>query len=356
MKKEQNLEILRQKIDSVDKQILSLINQRMEFAIRTTKYKKEIKDAEREKFILDNINKSDYPLLGKELPQKIYNAILEHSCGLQDKKVPTIGFQGVHGAYSQMAAKQWDEDMITLPCKSFEEIFEGVQNDIFDYGIVPIENNLGGVIGGVNALLLSHEDISIIGGMNFPVNHCLLCNQNANYRDLKNVYSHYQALAQCSDFIEDLELITHIYYDTAGAAKMISEKDPDSSAAIASELAAEFYGLKILKKNIANTPHNRTRFFIISKNEKPKTTNRCSIVFSCPHTVGSLGEIIKIFSDNKINLTRLESFYPGDGSLKFFTDFQLPENPEAFDKLLDILGEATIELKILGKYQEKEEK
>ena len=356
MKKEQNLEILRQKIDSIDKQILSLVNQRMEFAIRTTKYKKEIKDEKREKSILDNISNSGYPLLGDALPQKIYNAILEHSCKLQDKKVPTIGFQGVHGAYSQMAAKQWDENMITLPCKSFEEIFDGVQSEILDYGIVPIENNLGGVIGGVNALLLSHEDISIVGGMSFPVRHCLLCNQNANYRDLKNVYSHYQALAQCSDFIEDLELITHIYYDTAGAAKMISEKDPVSSAAIASELAAEFYGLKIIKKNITNTPHNRTRFFIIAKNKEPKETNRCSIVFSCPHTVGSLGEIIKVFSTHKINLTRLESFYPGNGDLKFFADFELPENPEAFDKLMKILGKATIELKILGKYQEKEEK
>ena len=212
------------------------------------------------------------------------------------------------------------------------------------------------MVGGINALLLNHDEIKIIGSLNFPIEHCLLCTQGTSYRDIKSVYSHYQALAQCSDFISELDLASHRYFDTAGAAKMISEKNLGSAAAIASQLAGDYYGLQVVKKNIENISHNRTRFIIIGKNKVSENPNCCSIVFSCKHSVGALGDLIKIFAKNKINLTRLESFYPGDGGLKFFADFQIPEQNQTMDKLFADFASSNQELKILGKYKEVEEK
>jgi len=356
MKSKDELGKLRRKIDSIDKQILNLLNQRMETAVRTKKYKKGVKDDSREKAILADVSNTGYTLLDKEFSQAIYKTIIKHSCKLQEKDLSTIAFQGVHGAYSQMAANKWDSSLVSLPCKSFVEIFDGIQKEIYDYGIVPIENNLGGVVGGINALLLGHDDIKIIGSLNFPVEHCLLCTAGASYRDIKCVYSHYQALAQCSNFISELNLTSHRYFDTAGAAKMISEKDLDSSAAIASQLAGEYYGLQVIKKNIENIAHNRTRFIVIGKNKVCENPNCCSIVFSCKHSVGALAELIKIFAQNKINLTRLESFYPGDGDLKFFADFQIPDQAQKMDKLFADFATSNQELKILGKYKEMVEK
>ena len=356
MKNKDELTQLRLRIDAIDKQILNLLNQRMETAVRTKKYKKSVKDDLREKAILEKVGNSGYALLEKNFSQTIYKSIIEHSCKLQEKNLSTIAFQGVHGAYSQMAASKWNSSLVSLPCKSFVEIFDGIQKEIYDYGIVPIENNLGGVVGGINALLLGHDEIKIIGSINFPIEHCLLCTIGTSYRDIKCVYSHYQALAQCSNFISDLGLTSHRYYDTAGAAKMISEKNLDSGAAIASELAGEYYGLQIVKKNIENIAHNRTRFIIIGKNKKVENPNCCSIVFSCKHRVGALGELIQIFGRNKINLTRLESFYPGDGGLKFFADFQIPDEAEKMDTLFADFAASQQELKILGKYKELVEK
>ncbi len=356
MKNQDELVKLRQKIDSIDKQILNLFNQRMEAAVRTTKYKKSIKDQGREKAILEKVANSGYTLLDKDFAQDIYKTVIQHSCKLQEKNLATIAFQGVHGAYSQIAASKWDSSLVSLPCESFVEIFDGIQKEIYDYGIVPIENNLGGVVGGINALLLCHDQIKIIGSLNLPIEHCLLCPEGTNYRDIKCVYSHYQALAQCSNFISELNLASHRYFDTAGAAKMLSEKNLDSAAAIASGLAGEYYGLQVVKKNIENIPHNRTRFIVIGKNKKSDHPNCCSIVFSCKHSVGALGDLIKIFAKNKINLTRLESFYPGDGGLKFFADFQIPDEAEIMDKLFEDFAAKKQELKILGKYKELKEK
>jgi len=353
MNKNKLLEKLRSNIDSIDDKIADLLDARMECGIKAGRLKKSVKDKTREEEIIKRISSRNSNLLDIEFYRNIYKNILDRSCNLQEKKMPLIAFQGTHGAYSQMAAKIWDKKLFTLPCSSFKEVFEGVENELYDFGIFPIENNLGGVVGRVNNLLLNNSSLQIIGCVVFPIEHCLLYQKGRDYREIKKVYSHPQALAQCSNFIEKIGLLPENYYDTAGAAKMISQKKMSGEAAIASKLSASLYNLQIIKDNLENSDSNVTRFLILSKKMLKEDGKKCSILFSTKHKTGSLSKVLEIFSKNGINLTRLESVAMGSGDSKFFLDFEGSLKEQKTKEILDQVEKQSNYFRFMGCYNEK---
>lgn len=347
------LEMLRENIDRIDQQILKLLNDRMEQAVMTRKFKKNTEDDEREKIVLKKIYDNSHGLLKGDFTDRIYKIIIEESKKLQNIPCTVIGFQGEHGAYSEEAAKKWDNSGVTVPCLEFEDVFEGVEAGLYDYGLVPVENNLGGIVGEVNSLLLK-KDLKVIAAVEMAVSHCLMILPGSDYREVRNAFSHNQALSQCRDFLSRNKLEPAPYYDTAGAARMISRKQLKGSAAIASRLAANLYGLEIIKENIQDRDDNKTRFFIISKVDDRKTKgSKCSIVFSTEHKTGSLFKTLNIFAEAGINLTRIESVPSAPGEFAFFLDFQIKEDDPAVKVLFDKLKEATTGFKVLGFYNEK---
>jgi len=264
-----------------------------------------------------------------------------------------VAFQGEIGAYSEIAVyEHFTSDIQTIPCKSFSDVFKSVEAGNVDYGVVPIENSIEGSVNQVYDLFLEC-DLKVCGEIILKIEHCLLANQNANLNSIKVVYSHPQALAQCSDFLERLGCEIIPTYDTAGGAKIIKERGTNDVAAIASERAAEIYGMKILARDISNTPDNYTRFLVISTEDSPSTGNdKTSIIFSLKHVPGSLYKALEEFALREINLTKIESrptkHRPWE--YNFYLDFEGHRNdPKCMEALKGLEKKATF-IKILGSY------
>ena len=238
-----------------------------------------------------------------------------------------IAFQGVQGAYSEMACLSNFKNMKTLPCPSFEEMISSVQENRAKLAMVPVENSTAGRVADIHHLL-PESGLYIIGEIFFRVNHTLLGVKGAKLSDLEEVRSHAQGLAQCRENINKMKLLPIIHPDTAGAAKEVSELKDKSIAAIASKLAAEKYDLQIFKENFEDKNHNTTRFLIMSKTHKmPEVTNDkyiTTLVFSTRSVPAALYKALGGFATNGINLTKLES-YMINGSMtatQFYVDIE----------------------------------
>ncbi len=347
------LRLLRENIDRIDQQILKLLNDRMEQAVMIRKFKTDTEDQEREKSVLKKISDNSHGLIDAAFSEKLYKMIIEESKKVQGKPHTVIGFQGEHGAYSEEAAKKWDNSGVTVPCMEFEDVFEGVEDGLFDYGIVPVENNLGGIVGGVNNLLLK-KNLKVVDAIEILVSHCLMILPGSDYREIRSAFSHYQALSQCREFLDRNKLEPAPYYDTAGAARMISRKQLKGAAAIASRLAANLYNLEVIKENVQDRDDNRTRFFIIAREDNRKEKgHKCSIVFSTEHKAGTLFAVLNLFANGGINLTRIESVPSDPGEFAFFLDFVIDEEDPMVKDLFEKLREITTGFKVLGFYNER---
>jgi prephenate dehydratase len=294
-------------------------------------------------------------------------------------------FQGVHGAYSELASKQLLGPRIkTLPCESFEDVFEAVAKDKVERGILPIENSLAGSIHQNYDLLLA-RDLHIVGETHLKVEHVLMCHPSASLRALTQVRSHPQALAQCSRFFAGNKRIKPtVWFDTAGAAESLVAEKPGHIGAIASAYAAELYGLKVLKRNLQNQPNNFTRFLAVAKlplkpvkaaksgkaaktsaiarssaaiSRSPVTgpagARKTSIVFMpSRNQVGVLFNILGVFALRGIDLLKIES-RPNPLSpfeYWFYVDFAGGVGETPVDQALEQLGAMASELKLLGSY------
>ena len=238
-----------------------------------------------------------------------------------------IAFQGVSGAYSEMACLSNFKNMKTLPCPSFEEMISSVQENRAKLAMVPVENSTAGRVADIHHLL-PESGLYIIGEIFFRVNHTLLGVKGAKHSDLEEVRSHAQGLAQCRENINKMKLLPITHPDTAGAAKEVSELKNKTIAAIASKLAAEKYNLQIFKENFEDKNHNTTRFLIMSKTHTmPKVTSDkyiTTLVFSTRSVPAALYKALGGFATNGINLTKLES-YMIDGSMtatQFYVDIE----------------------------------
>jgi prephenate dehydratase len=287
-------------------------------------------------------------------------------------------FQGVHGAYSELACKQLlGPRTKTLPCESFEDVFEAVAQGKVERGILPIENSLAGSIHQNYDLLLA-RDLHIVGETHLKVEHVLMCHPSASLRALTQVRSHPQALAQCSRFFAVNKRIKPVvFFDTAGAAESLAAENPPGIGAIASAYAAELYGLKVLKRNLQNQPNNFTRFLAVAKAplkpaKAPKSTaasmatattaataagatgsRKTSIVFMpSRNQVGILFNILGVFALRGIDLLKIES-RPNPLSpfeYWFYVDFAGGVGETPVDQALEQLGAMASELKLLGSY------
>lgn len=346
-----DLKSLRRNIDQIDNSILRLLQRRMEQAAIIRKFKEVDDDKQREEEILNNLINRVGPLIEKDFVTHIYKQIIQETRRIEEKTGKLIAFQGEHGAYSEMACVGWNDKLSPIPCLEFSDVFEGVENGVYEYGMVPVENTLGGMVGQVNGLLL-HSKLKVVGAVKLPVHHCLLMAPGTDYRNLRRVYSHPQALSQCREFLARQNLEPMRYYDTAGAARMISEELPSSSAAIASKLAASYYNLEIFKEEVEDLETNQTHFFVLAKEDAGDQGTHCSIRFSTNNKAGALFHVLELFAKSSINLTRIDSVPDQPGSFAFFLDFEGSLSHPEVQKTLKEVESKTGTYSFLGCYNE----
>jgi len=222
----------------------------------------------------------------------------------------TAAFQGEVGAYSEIACKKYFGcDVETVPCFNFEDTFTNLKNGKAEYAVLPIENSLYGSVYETYDLLIKYN-YPIIGELYLQINHNLIAKKNLKLSDIKKIYSHPQALGQCSHFLKSLKNIQILpAYDTAGAAKIASEEEDKKTAAIASSEAASLYKLKIIKRSIQNNAENYTRFIVVSKKEKRNKVSspKSSICFALKSIPGALFKALSVFALREIDLVKIES-------------------------------------------------
>jgi prephenate dehydratase/chorismate mutase len=351
-----DLKEIRESIDIIDYEIVSLLNRRMECALRLKRLKSKVVETSREQEVIEHVRNYSRNLLEPDFTERLYTAIIAESRRVQQESPKVIGFQGEHGAYSEMAAQLCGEDLITIPCAAFQDVFSEVETGQLDLGILPVENSLEGAVTEVNDLLVETA-LHIVGEARIPVHHCLLALPGTDHRTLRSVYSHPQALAQCRGFIARSNLEAKPFYDTAGAAKMLRKERPPVTAVIASRLCADLYNLEIVQEDIEDHASNATRFVVLSKEPSHEEGNKCSIIFSLTHRAGELFGMLKIFSDRGINITRIESrpLRSDPGAYAFFLDFEGSDRDKRVIEALDAARERAKVFTFLGCYPRNRE-
>jgi prephenate dehydratase/chorismate mutase len=344
---------IRQRIDRIDSQLVKLLNERAELALRTRHLKPHTTDENRERQVLDNVSRLARGLIPAAFISGLFRDLIDVSRRLEESGSRLIGFQGEHGANSEAAARAFDPALVPIPCREFADVFSGVANRSLDLGILPVENSLEGAVTDVNDLLIA-RDLHIVGETRIPIGYSLLTLPETDYREIRVVYSHPQALAQCRQFIARNRLEARPFYDTAGAARMIAESRLQAAAAIANRSCAEYYDLDILKENIEDEPTNSTRFVVLSAGAGAADGDKCSIVFSTPHEAGALFRILEIFSAASVNLTRIESRpnKADPGKYVFLLDLRGSSGDERVIRALQAVEQRAAMYKFLGCYRE----
>lgn len=350
-----SLEELRNNIENIDGQIIKLLGKRLNVAEEIggikKKLGKQIEDREREETLLQKIRQlANQEGINEADAEDIYRHIFATSRRLQGMEV---AFQGELGAYSEEAAFRFFGPQIQVkPQEKMDGVFNAVETGKAQYGVVPIENSLEGSISQVYDLLLD-SSLKVSGELNLRVSHALIANPGATLDSIKRIYSHPQALGQCQAFIRHLNCELIPTYDTAGAVKMIKEKGIKDGAAIASPRAAGIYGMNVIAREIEDSAHNFTRFFILDKHDSPPTGNdKTSIVFSVKHKPGALFAFLEDMARKKLNLTKIESrpTRQKPWEYNFYMDFEGHHQDKAAQAALSGLEDSAIFIKVLGSY------
>lgn len=366
---------IRNEIDRIDNQIIELFTKRMNCSKKVAEYKLEnrlpVCNPERENDILDSVEAK----AGEYGPsaRQLYATIMELSRALQhnmldsgeslrnrilcaEKHIPfdddslKIACFGVPGTYANRASNKIFHNSTPDFYPTFQEVFSAIQSGEADFGVVPIENSSAGSVSDVYDLMLKYR-FYIAASTEISVNHCLAALPGTKLESIKAVYSHPQALSQCSDYIRSKNFIQKEYISTAAAAQMVSESDSYTIASICSEEAAQKYGLEIISKGFQNTPNNTTRFIVISKKLYiGENADKISLCFSLPHTTGSLYSVLCRFAANGLNLTKIESRPMLDRTFEylFYLDFTGTVNSRNTLSLLCALSDELTEFSFLG--------
>ncbi len=266
-----------------------------------------------------------------------------------------VSFQGRPGAYSDMACRAALPGRPTLPCDSFEQTIEAVHAGAAEFAMLPCENSLVGRVPDIHALLPG-SGLAIVGEHFQRIEHCLLGIPGATLETIRRVHSHSVALGQVRAVIKELGLTPIVEADTAGAAQLIAQWANPEEAAIASALAAEIYGLHILRPNVEDAAHNTTRFYIATTNQAvppPETPGLITtFIFAVRNVPAALYKALGGFATNGVNMTKLESYMVGGAftATEFLCDVEgHPEQP-ALRGALEELGFFSREIRILGVY------
>jgi chorismate mutase / prephenate dehydratase len=264
-----------------------------------------------------------------------------------------VAYQGETGAYSEMAVyKFFGSKVEPVPCKDFTEVFESVKTGAVPHGVVPIENSIEGSVNQNYDLFLTY-DLKVCGEVAVKLAHVLIGNPQTKFDDVKTIYSHQQALAQCRKYLEKHKWEIIPAYDTAGSVKIIKENKLSDAAAIASEKAADLYCMKILARDIADNPSNYTRFLVLGlEDAAPTGDDKTSIIFSAKHAPGTLYHALGEFASRNINLTRIESRPTKTTAWQynFYLDFEGHRTEKRCAEALQALEKYATFMKILGSY------
>ena len=377
-----DLQDLRKEIDSIDDELVRLFGQRMEIAAKIADYKKEnglpilVPAREREK--LADVAKKAGPEMSN-YTRVLYSMLFELSRSYQGKwntttsplynriveaieqtpqlfpQAPMVACQGVEGAYSQIACEKIFKDPFIMYFKNFEGIFQAIDKGLCQYGILPIENSTAGSVKKVYDLMIRHN-FSIVRTFRLKIDHNLLAKPGAKISDIKEIYSHEQAINQCGEFLHNLSGVKVIPVEnTAVAAKMVAESDRRDVAALSSRNCAELYGLNCLAASIQDKGNNRTRFICISKNlEIYPGSDKTSIMMVLNHKPGALYKVLARLYVLGINVTKLESRPIPDRDFEFMFYFDLETSiySEEYVQLMCELEDLCEEFKYLGSYSE----
>jgi len=266
-----------------------------------------------------------------------------------------IAFQGAHGAYSDLACRNVFPELMTLPCRTFEDAFAAIRDGKAGRGMIPIENSIAGRVADIHHLLPG-SGLHIIGEHFQRVNHHLMAIKGASLDAITHVHSHVHALSQCRNIIRKLKIEPVVHVDTAGAAAELAETNDPSQAVIASELAAQLHGLEILAGNIEDADHNTTRFLVMTREPQVPPVGEdivmTSFVFRVRNVAAALYKALGGFASNGINMTKLESYLVGGHfhAAQFFVEVEgHPQEPGMKDALEE-LGFFSHEVRILGTY------
>src|SRR5712691_3547017 len=252
-----------------------------------------------------------------------------------------VAYQGEAGAYSEEGALALFPDAERVPLPSIRKVFEAVEVGRARWGLVPMDNSQAGSINETYDLFLRHG-LHLVGETVVRVDHCLLALPGSTIEDLREVISHPQAIAQCEEFLNALEIDVRAEYNTPGAAKRITEQRLERTAAIASKRAAELYGLEVLAERIQTYPDNYTRFGVLSRDPKSlDEPDKTSLVFGVGHVAGSLHRCLGAFAERHLSLTKLES-RPRPGrpwEYVFYVDVDTPAHRAEMVEALAALSE-----------------
>lgn len=350
-----DLDEIRKDIDNIDDRLLKLFSERMELCEKVAEYKAKngmaVFQGAREKQVLDAIEEKSAPKL-KAASKLLFSQIMEISKCLQTERLteyqsvktaplaenPVIACPGIKGSYTEEACfRVFGKNAQIIYLNTFEEVFKAVEDGKAEYGTVPIENSTAGGVDGTYGLLERHN-MYIERRLSIPVNHVLAA--KSNDCTVKKVISHEQALHQCQSFLKVTGCKTETAQNTSLAARSVSLNETDNdTACICSEHCAELYGLTVLKKNIADSSENFTRFIVISNELNiEENANTISVCLSLPHVMGSLYRLLTKFSYCGLNLTKIES-RPMPPHIKKQTAPLMPDK-ENFDVIfyLDFVG------------------
>ena len=374
-----DLLVLRDEIDKIDRQMVELFEKRMEICGEVAEYKintgKKVLDRERELSklqVLGDLAHSDFNRHGvtelfqqvMAMSRKLQYQLLEQN-GVKgrldftcvdeiDKKDVRVVYQGLEGAYAHQAALEYfGEDVNCFHVERWRDAMEAIKEGSADYAVLPLENSTAGIVSD-NYDLLNEYSNYIVGEKVVYIDHVLMGQIDAEESDINTIYSHPQALMQCSKFLDEHREWTQMSVNnTAVAVKNVKDSGDKTKAAIGSKQAAKYYGMKILREGICHGKANSTRFIIVT-NQKifVKKANKISICFEVPHTSGSLYNILSHFIYNDLNMTKIESrpIPEKQWEYHFFVDFDGNLNDSAVKNALRGIKEETANFKILGNY------
>lgn len=377
-----NIDEYRNRIDRIDKQLVTLFCERMDTASDIAAWKKEQKrpvfDPERERQKQLEVA-SSVPEELREYTASLYSLLFELSRSYQNRLLGTaseltaqiqgaidetpalfpsdasVACQGVAGAYSQIACDRLFKRPAVLYLSSFDAVFSAIESGLCRYGVVPLENSTAGSVNAVYDLMMNHN-FRIVRSVRIKVDHCLLVNPGTRREEIREIYSHQQAISQCEKYLQSFPNARVIPCEnTAVAAKMVAEAGRRDAAALSSHACGKIYGLSCLESSVQDMDNNFTRFICISKKlEIYPGADRTSLMAVLPHEPGSLYKLLSRFYALGLNLNKLESRPLPNRNFEFMFYFDL-ETSVYSPQFLQLMGEMPTlceEFSYLGSYSE----
>ena len=377
------LQSLRNQIDDIDKELVSLFIKRMNCSAMVAELKRKnrlpVLDASRERALLNKISE----LAGEDFEgyaRTLYSTILSLSRSYQHTRIDqsnelynsiteaiertpqlfperaTVACQGIEGAYSQIAAEKLFKAPDIVFFSNWEKVFSAIESGMCRYGVIPIENSTAGSVKKVYDLMVS-KNFKIVRTVRIKIDHCLLAKPGTKLSDVKEIYSHEQAISQCSSFLSSLGSNVNIVRvdNTAMAAQMVANSDRADVAALSSRSCATIYSLSVLASSVQDNGNNHTRFICITDNtEIYPGADRTSLMLVTPHKPGALYSILSRFNALGINLIKLESrpIPDRDFEFMFYFDLEVPVYSPKLALLLSELEKECDEFTYLGSYSE----